>query len=153
AELPGVRTLVAPAGGGGLLGGVGIVSRALGPHVRVVGVQTEVTTALHDSLRAGELRSPPVVPTLCEGPSGDIDARSLALARRVVDEVVLVTEEGVRRAIRHLYIEEGIVAEASAAVVAAALLEERIPDLQGPVAAVISGGNIDAPLLASILSE
>jgi len=152
-DLPEVRTLVVPAGGGGLLGGMGVVARALGRGVRVVGVQTEVTTALHDSLVAGELRSPPVVPTLCEGLSGDIDERSLELAKQVVDEVVLVSEASVRRAIRHLYVEEGIVAEASAAVAAAALLEDAVPGLRGPVAVVVSGGNIDAALLAAILSE
>ncbi|HEV2146955.1 MAG TPA: pyridoxal-phosphate dependent enzyme [Longimicrobiaceae bacterium] len=152
-ELPGARTLVVPAGGGGLIGGIGVVARALGASVRVVGVQTDATSALHDSLAAGELRSPPVVPTLCEGLSGDIDARSLELARRVVDEVVLVSEDAVRRAIRHLYLEEGIVAEASAAVSVAALLEGAVPGLRGPVVAVLSGGNIDAALLAAILSE
>jgi threonine dehydratase len=153
AELPEVRTLVVPAGGGGLVGGIGVVARALGRGVRVVGVQTEATTALHDSLAAGELRSPAVVPTLCEGLSGDIDARALELARRVVDEVVLVSEDAVRRAIRELYVEEGVVAEASAAVAAAALLEGAVPGLRGPVAVVVSGGNIDAALLAAILSE
>lgn len=152
-ELPDVRTLVVPAGGGGLVGGMGVVARALGRGVRVVGVQTEVTTALHDSLAAGELRSPPVVPTLCEGLSGDIDERSLELAKQVVDEVVLVSEASVRRAIRHLYVEEGVVAEASAAVATAALLEDAVPGLRGPVAVVVSGGNIDAALLAAILSE
>lgn len=152
ADLPEARTLLVPAGGGGLVGGIGIVARALGRGVRVVGVQTEVTTALHDSLAAGELRSPPVVPTLCEGLSGDIDRRSLELAMRVVDEVVLVSEDAVRRAIRQLYLEEGIVAEASAAVPVAALLEGAVPGLRGPVAAVLSGGNIDAALLAAILS-
>ncbi len=153
AELPEVRTFLVPAGGGGLVGGIGTVARALGPGVRVIGVQTEATTALHDCLRAGELLSVPVLPTLCEGLSGDIDARSLALARAVVDDVLLVSEAAVRRAIRHLYVEEGVVAEASAAVAAAALLEGRAAGLEGPVAVVVSGGNIDAPLLASILAE
>lgn len=152
-EFPEVRTLVVPAGGGGLIGGVGTVARALAPGARVVGVQTEATRALHDSLRAGELRSAPVLPTLCEGLAGDIDERALALARRVVDEVVLVSEAAVRRAVRHLYVEEGVVAEPSAAVVAAAFLEGRISSPEGPAAAVVSGGNVDAPLLAEILSE
>jgi threonine dehydratase len=152
-EFPAARTLLLPAGGGGLVGGAGIVARALGPGVRVVGVQTEATSALHDSLRAGELRPGPVAPTLCEGLAGDIDARSLALAREVVDEVVLVDEAAVRRAIRWLYAEEGWVAEGSAAVVAAALLEGAVPGVEGPVAAVLSGSNIDARLLAGILSE
>lgn len=153
AELPGVRTLLVPAGGGGLVGGVGTVARALAPAARVVGVQTEATSALHDSLRAGELRPGPLAPTLCEGLSGDIDAPSLALAQRVVDEVLLVSEEAVRRAMRHLFVEEGVVAEGSAAVVAAALLDGHLAGAPGPVAAVVSGGNVDAAVLASILSE
>ncbi|HEX2187633.1 MAG TPA: pyridoxal-phosphate dependent enzyme [Longimicrobiaceae bacterium] len=153
AALPEARTLVVPAGGGGLVGGMGIVARALGRGVRVVGVQTEATSALHESLAAGELRSPPVAPTLCEGLSGDIDARSLELARRVVDEVVLVGEDAVRRAVRHLYLEEGVVAEGSAAVGVAALLEGAVPGLRGPVVVVVTGGNIDAATLAAILTD
>jgi len=153
AELPEVRTFLVPAGGGGLIGGVGTVARALAPGARVVGVQTEATSALHDSLRAGELRPGPVAPTLCEGLAGDIDAPSLALARRVVDEVLVVSEASVRRAMRHLFVEEAVVAEGSAAVVVAALLEGRLAGAPGPVAAVISGGNVDAAVLASILSE
>ncbi|HEX9936395.1 MAG TPA: pyridoxal-phosphate dependent enzyme [Longimicrobium sp.] len=152
-ELPDVRTLVVPVGGGGLIGGVGVVARALGDRVRVVGVQTEQTAAVHASLAAGALVSPPYGPTLCEGLSGDTDLRAVELARRVVDEVVLVSEDAVRRAIRWLYVEEGLVAEGSAAVAAAALLEGAVHPLDGPVAAVLTGSNLDAHRLARILEE
>jgi threonine dehydratase len=91
--------------------------------------------------------------TLCEGLSGDTDQPSLDLAREVVDEIVLVSEDAVRRAIRWLYVEEGIVAEGSAAVAAAALLEGAVGDLAGPIAAVLTGSNLDAGRLAAILSE
>jgi threonine dehydratase len=152
-ELPDVRTLVVPVGGGGLIGGVGVVARALGDRVRVVGVQTEQTAAVHASLAAGALVSPPYGPTLCEGLSGDTDLRAVELARRVVDEIVLVPEDAVRRAIRWLYVEEGLVAEGSAAVAAAALLEGAVHPLDGPVAAVLTGSNLDAHRLARILEE
>ncbi|HET7462190.1 MAG TPA: pyridoxal-phosphate dependent enzyme [Longimicrobium sp.] len=152
-DLPAVRTLVVPAGGGGLIGGIGTVARALDPTVRVVGVQTPETAAVHASLAAGRLVSPPYGPTLCEGLTGDIDQRALELATRVVDEVVLVSEDAVRRAIRWLYVEEGVVAEGSAAVAAAALLEGAIDRLEGPVAAVLTGSNLDAHRLARILEE
>jgi threonine dehydratase len=115
-DWPEVRTLVVPLGGGGLIGGVGTVARALGRGVRVVGVQTDETSAMHASLAAGRLVSPAYGETLCEGLSGDTDEAALALAREVVDEVVLVTEDAVRGAIRWLYDEEGVVAEGSAAV-------------------------------------
>jgi len=153
ADLPGVRTLVVPVGGGGLVGGIGVVARAIGGGARVVGVQTHETAALHASLAAGRLVSPPYGPTLCEGLSGDTDAAALELARRVVDEVVLVSEDAVRRAIRWLYVEEGVVAEGSAAVAAAALLEGAVERTRGPVAAVLTGSNLDAPRLAQILTE
>lgn len=150
-ELPEVRTIVVPVGGGGLLGGTGIVARALGAGIRLVGAQTEETRAMHASLQAGRLVSPPYGPTLCEGLSGDVDARSLALAQRVVDEIVVVSEDAVRRTLRRLYVEEGIVAEGSAAVAVTAVLEGAAPD--GPVAVVLTGGNVDAARLSSILGE
>jgi len=151
-ELPGVRTIVAPVGGGGLIGGIGIVARALGRGVRVVGTQTEQTAAMHASLAAGRPTTTHYGPTLCEGLSGDVDASTLALAREVVDEVVLVAEDAVRRAIRWLYVEEGVVAEGSAAVAAAALLEGAVRGLEGPVVVVLTGSNVDAARLAPILA-
>jgi threonine dehydratase len=148
-DLPEVRTIVVPIGGGGLVGGIGIVARALGAGIRVVGAQTDETRAMDASLRAGRLVSPPYGPTLCEGLSGDVDERSLALASRVVDEVVVVSEADVRRAMRHLYEEEGIVAEGSAAVAVAALL--RGAAVEGPVAVVLTGSNVDGARLADVL--
>ncbi len=148
-DLPEARTVVVPIGGGGLVGGIGIVARALGSGIRVVGAQTDETRAMHASLEAGRLVSPPYGPTLCEGLSGDVDARSLALAARVVDNVVVVSEAAVRRAMRRLYEEEGIVAEGSAAVAVAALLEGGT--MEGPVAVVLTGSNVDGARLADVL--
>lgn len=152
-ELPGVRTFVVPVGGGGLVNGTGIVARALARGVRVVGVQTHETGAMHASLAAGSLCCPPQGQTLCEGLSGETDARSLELARRVVDEVVLVSEDAVRRAMRWLFVEEGVVAEGSAAVAVAALLEGAVSGLQGPAVVILSGSNVDAARMASVLGS
>ena len=54
-DLPGVRTILVPVGGGGISGGVGIVARAMGSGIRVIGVQTEATSAMHASLAAGRV--------------------------------------------------------------------------------------------------
>ncbi|HEV2131300.1 MAG TPA: threonine/serine dehydratase [Longimicrobiaceae bacterium] len=152
-ELPFVRTLLVPIGGGGLIGGVGVIARALGTGTQVVGVQSEATAAMHASLLAGRSVSPPPAPTVCDGLAGDIDDWSLTLARRVVDQVLLVTERSVRRSMQRLFIEEGIVAEGSAATVAAALWDSASPALNGPVVAVVSGGNVDAAVFAEILID
>lgn len=149
-ELPEVRTIVVPVGGGGLVGGIGLVARALGRGIRIVGAQTEETRAMHASLEAGRPVSPPYGPTLCEGLSGDVDARSLALAAEVVDGMAVVPEGAVRRAMRRLYEEEGIVAEGSAAVGVAALLEGAVAG-DGPVAVVLTGSNVDGARLADVL--
>lgn len=152
-ELPVTRCVIAPVGGGGLIGGVGTVMRALLPAGRVVGVQTEETSAMHASLAAGALVTPPMGETICEGLSGETDERALALARQVVDEVVLVSEAAARRAVRWLFVEEGIVAEGSAAVGVAALLEGAVRPTEGPVVVVVTGSNVDAARLAEILAE
>lgn len=151
-ELPEVRTLLLPVGGGGLIGGVGLLARALDPTIRIVGVQSDATATMHASLEAGRVVSLPQLPTLCDGLAGDVDAASFALAREVVHEIILVTEREVRQSIQWLFVEEGLVAEGSAATIVAAI-QRGAPSLTGPVAAVLSGGNLDAPLLAEILTE
>ena len=153
-QLPTVRTLLVPVGGGGLLGGVGTLlrdwERRTGRRVRLIGVQSVQTAAMFHSLRAGRVTPVPNPPTLCDGLAGDVDAPSLALVASVVDEIVLVEEEAVRRAIRRLYRESGLAVEGSAATVAAAVRENLLPRIEGPVVAVMSGGNIDPELLHEI---
>jgi threonine dehydratase len=151
-ELPGIRTLLVPVGGGGLIGGVGIVARAMAPSARVIGVQSERTPVMHDSLAAGRVVERPVVATLADGLAGAIDERAFALARQVVDGMLLVSETAIAAAMRWLQQEEGILAEGSGAVAVAALLEAR-GRFDGPVAALVTGGNVDGGRLARILSE
>lgn len=152
-DLPQVRTILVPVGGGGIAGGVGLVAKAMDPRIRVVGVQTEATSAMYASLAAGRVVSPAYGETLCEGLEGDVDEPGFRLAGRVLDGIVLVTEAAVRRTMRLLFQEEGIVAEGSAAVGVAALLEGAVERIQGPVSVVLTGSNVDGDRLAAILSE
>ncbi len=152
ADLPMVRTIVVPVGGGGLIAGIGIAVRARSPATRIVGVQSVETRVMHDSLAAGRVLELPVTPTLADGLAGGIDAASLARVQRVVDAIVLVEEAAIARAIRTLFEDDGIVAEGSAAAAIAAL--DRLQDLDdGPVVAVITGGNIDSARLTRILQD
>lgn len=150
-DLPDVRTVVVPVGGGGLAAGAGIVVRAMAPDARVVGVQSTATHAMHAALEAGRVVPTPVVPTLCDGLAGEVEPATFGAAQSLLDAVVLVEEAAVAPAIRHLYRREGLVAEGSGAVGVAALLEGLIP-AEGPTAVIISGGNIDAATLADILA-
>ena len=150
---PDVGTILVPVGGGGLIGGVGTVARAMLPGARIVGVQSVHTSAMHDSLIAGEPRPGRIGPTACDGLAGNVDAASLALAREVVDEMVLVEEAMVTDAVRRLYADDGIVAEGSGAVAAAAIIHGLVRLGPGPAVVVVSGANIDGPKLAAILSS
>jgi threonine dehydratase len=152
-ELPDVGTILVPVGGGGLSGGIGLYTRGRGMSTRIVGVQSEATAAMQASLEAGRPRSVPSRSTLCDGLAGDVDAEGLALARRTLDDLLLVSEDAVGTAVRALYIEEGLVVEGSGAVGVAALREGKLSEPAGPVVVVLTGSNIDAARLAGILES
>lgn len=141
-QLPEVRSLIVPVGGGGLAAGIGCVVRATPSDVRLLGVQSEHTSAMHDSLRQGRavLRQH-AAETLAEGLEGGVSAQSFAYVSRWFDDVHLVPEGAVARAMRWLWDEHGERVEGSAAVGIAALLEGLRPP--GPVCVVLSGCNVD----------
>ena len=155
-QLPDVATVLVPVGGGGLAAGVGIavaVRSGAAPGVRVVGVQSTATTAMHAAFAAG--RVVPVddpVATLCDGLAGETEPAAYRRARAVTESIHLVDEGAVAPAIRSLYRREGVITEGSGAVGVAAILAGDV-HLEGPVAVVISGGNIDAAVLARILED
>lgn len=141
---PETRTIVVPVGGGGLLGGVGAVIGALAPSVAVVGVQSEETAAMRRSLDAGTVTHVPVTPTLADGLAGQVDEIGLQIGQQCADRVLLVTEGEIAESIAWLARVHGLMVEGSGAVTVAALRHGRIAGLDGPVVAVVSGGNIDA---------
>ncbi|HEX6940005.1 MAG TPA: pyridoxal-phosphate dependent enzyme [Longimicrobiales bacterium] len=150
-DAPDVREVVVPVGGGGLIAGIGIALRAAaGASVRVVGVQSEATRAMHDAFIAGGPVPAEVHPTLADGLAGGIEPESYERARAVTDEIRLVSEAAIAEAIRELYRRDGVVAEGSAAT-AVALLCATAWRPAGPAVLVITGGNIDAGRLAGIL--
>jgi threonine dehydratase len=149
-EAAGMDEVLVPVGGGGLIGGVGVVLRTVLPHIRIVGVQSTRTTAMHDAFVAGHVVEVPVPPTLADGLAGCTDEAAYQLARAVVDEMVLVEEDEIAHAIRALYQDDGVVAEGAGAVAVAALLSGRVR-VSGPTVVLITGGNIDGGRLAQIL--
>jgi len=142
-ELPHVATLIVPVGGGGLIGGIAGLVRAIAPAVRLVGAQGAKTNAMAVSLAAGRRVEVPVSPTLADGLAGQIDDEGLAIGRAALDEIVTVTEQEIAAAIAWLSHEHDLRVEGSGAVGVAALLHGRIATVTSPVAVVISGGNID----------
>jgi threonine dehydratase len=150
-QVPKVEAIVVPVGGGGLVGGVAVAVKALRPGCAIIGVQTEALPAMREALRAGQPVTVPSAITIADGIAvRRTGTRTLALAQRLVDDVVLVSEEEIANAILLLLEIEKTVAEGAGAAPLAALVNKRI-DLRGRrVVLLVSGGNIDVNLLSRI---
>jgi threonine dehydratase len=154
AECPTPAVVLVPVGGGGLLAGVATVLKARAPGVRVVAVQPAASPALAESVRLGHpLLTYPAGPTLADGLAGGIG--EIAFDHRdLVDEIVSVSEAEIEDAIVALVARDQVVAEASGAVGVAALRAGKLKHTpSGPVVAIITGANMDARVLARLLSR
>ena len=149
-QVPGVDTIVVAVGGGGLLAGVAAVTKQLRPDVRVIGVQAEVSAAMYESLRAGRMVTVPDRPSIADGIQGNIDLQTITfpIIQRYADDIVLVSEDAIRDAMRHLLYKEKLVTEGSAAAVYAAAADGKIGKSASAVG-VLSGGNVDLRLSGS----
>ena len=150
-QAPGVRTVVVPTGGGGLLAGVATVVKRHDPSIRVVGVQAEGAAAYPASLRAGHPEPLASMSTMADGIAvgrpGDVP---FAAVREHVDEVVTVNEEALSQALLMLLERAKLVVEPAGAAAVAALMHR--PDaFETPAVAVLSGGNVDPLLLMNVI--
>src|SRR5262249_24957708 len=99
-EVPAARTLVVPAGGGGLVGGVGVAAHGVDPRVSVMGVQSEASPALYAAKAAGRLVTVEVQDSLADGLAGNVEADSITfdLVQRYVNRIALVSEADIAAA-------------------------------------------------------
>jgi threonine dehydratase len=147
-----IATVVVPVGGGGLIGGVAGVLKTVRPEVRVIGVQVESCAAYPASLERGEPVEVGGGPTIADGiaikrPGG----LTLPLVREWVDEIVVVAENDVAEAMVLLLERAKLVVEGAGAVGVAALLSGKVvPAPGGATVVVLSGGNVDAGVLATV---
>jgi len=153
--LPRVDTIVAPIGGGGLIGGIAVVVRALRPEARIIGVQAEGCPSIRLSLTAGKPIVVPDARTIADGIAvkrpGDY---TLPLIRDLVDDVLTVDEDEIARGIVYALQNLRQVAEGGGAVGIAALLSGKVRPAEGEhVAVVLSGGNIDPNFLARVIEQ
>jgi threonine dehydratase len=152
-QLPAAATVLVPAGGGGLIGGVAAAIKATRPDVRVVGVQAEQAAAFPPALAAGKPVRLAQMHTMADGIAvglpGELTFRHVA---ELVDEVVTVSEESLSRAVLLCLERAKQVVEPAGAVSVAALLQYP-RRWSGPVVAVLSGGNVDPLLLLQIIQH
>ena len=149
-DAPEIDTIVAPVGGGGMIAGCAVAARGLKPDIKVIGVETTSYSAMYQLL-AGE----PVTAggdTIAEGIAvRDIGKTPLAIAKALLDRVLTVDEVAIESAIALFLEVEKTVAEGAGAAGLAALLAHPQHFIGRKVGLVLSGGNIDTRLLASVL--
>ncbi len=154
AQMPNVGTIVVPTGGGGLLAGVAAAVHLHKPGVRVVGVQAEGAAAWPASLKAGH-------PIAAESMSTMADGIAVGLPGSVpfdhvvdlVDDIVTVSEDALSRALLLCVERAKLIVEPAGAAAVAALMSRDDLMLDGPVCAILSGGNIDPLLLTHVITH
>jgi threonine dehydratase len=154
AQQPHLDAVVVPIGGGGLISGVGSAVKALSPRTRVIGVEVEASCPFTRSLAAGRLVTIDVRPSLADGLTGNVDPDTITfdIVRDVVDEIVVVDETVLRRALADVVAHEHIVIEGAAAAGPAAILGGQL-NLKGNIAVILSGANIDRSRLVEVLAS
>ena len=149
-DAPGIETLVVPIGGGGLISGMATVAKALNSDIEVIGVQAELYPSMYDRIKGAHL--PCGGDTLAEGIAvkepGEFTARVIA---ELVDDIVLVSEAGLEKAVSLLLQIEKTVVEGAGAAGLAAVLAHKERFAGKKVGLVLTGGNIDTRLLANVL--
>lgn len=150
---PDLDTILVPLSGGGLAGGIAFAAKTIKPSIRVIGITMDRGAAMHASLAAGKPVAVTEVPSLADSLGGGIglsNRLSFALCRDYLDDVVLVTEDEIYRAMQTIYYEDRIVCEGACVVGIAALQTGKVK-LTGPAATIITGRNLDMRLHAGIM--
>lgn len=152
-QVPELRTVVVPVGGGGLLAGMAIALKGLRPEVRVVGVQAAGAAPMVASWRAGARRAVAEPRTIAEGIRvGSTGEHTWRIVHALVDELVTVEEEDIVDAMVVALQMSKVVPEAAGAAAIAAVASGRVRS-DGELCAVVSGGNIDLSLLGRLIES
>ena len=157
-DLPEVETVLVPVGGGGMISGISAAIKLTKPHVKVIGVEPELAADAQASLRAGKIVQFPaaqVTRTLADGlRTQSVGAINFEHIHKFVDDIITVSEDEIRAAMRKLAGDSRTIAEPSGAVAVAGFLFHRNQLAKSKVVvAIISGGNIEPEMLAQIRKE
>lgn len=153
-ELPDVRNVIIPVGGGGLIAGMAVALRTRAPHIRIIGVESMAAPSMSASFAAGRPVEKPVNVTLADGIAVKLPgAKTVPVICDFVDEIVQVEEEDIALAIVSLLEKTKLLVEGAGAVTLAAMLNFRIPNIEGKTVCLLSGGNIDVKTISQVVER
>ena len=154
-DLNNMDMILVPIGGGGIISGIASTVKSIKPEVRVIGVQSAACPSAFESCRQGRIIRVDAQQSIADGISvKQVGKPNFDIIQETVDDVVLVDEDQIAAAILLLLERKKILAEGAGAVPLAALLSGLIPIPQdSKVVLLISGGNVDSPLLGRIIAQ
>lgn len=149
-QLPSIKRVFVPVGGGGLIGGIAAYLKAVKPSVEIYGCLPANSPVMHECVEAGEIVAGKVLPTLSDGTAGGVeeDAITFDLCRDFVDEWIRVSEDEIREGMKVVFERYGLVVEGAAGVSMAAY--HKI-ETDGDDVIVLCGGNVDIEQFKSIV--
>lgn len=154
-QLPDADAVVVPIGGGGLIAGVAFTIKQINPKCKVYGVQASGAPSMKRAVEDGEVETLEKVQTIADGIAvktpGDL---TYDMVQKYVDGIVTVSDDEIALAILTLMEQQKLVAEGAGAVPVAAVMNGRIPDIDGKkVCCLVSGGNIDVTILSRVIER
>jgi threonine dehydratase len=151
---PDLDVVVVPVGGGGLIAGVATAVKAIKPRVRVIGVQSKAFPGLYNAFWTGKPQSPPSGFTLADGISVKEPGKlTFKIIKKNVDDIVLVDDSEIAKAILLLLERQKTLAEPAGAAAMAAVLSGAVTVKEKKCAIIISGGNVDMYTLHQLVSK
>jgi len=148
--VPHLDALITPIGGGGLLAGCATIAKALNPDIRIFGAEPERSNDTYLSLKAGRRVAIDAYDTIADGlRSPQPGALTFPVLQRHVEQVVLVTDDQLRDAVKFLLMRMKLLVEPSGAIAAAAVLYHKLPKGIRSIGVILSGGNLDFEQLAA----
>lgn len=153
-EIPTIDSILVPIGGGGLITGIGTIAKAINSNIKIIGVQTEACPAMKASIDENILYTEyKSKSSVCEALIGGIGHLAFEKSKTIIDDVLIVKEDTVKKAVKHMIIKEKIIAEPSSCTVIAALMDYPEYDFGSKTVLVLSGSNIDEKLMMKILED
>ncbi len=150
-----VDMIIAPVGGGGLISGIASVVKTLKPETKIIGVQSEACPSAYESLKKRRVVTVDSSLSIADGISVKQTGKlNFSIIRKCLDDIVLVRETDIAAAVLMLLERKKILAEGAGAVPLAALMSGAIKVKKGSrTVLLISGGNVDSPLLGRIIRQ
>ena len=151
---PDIKNVLIPLSGGGLAGGIAAVLKQLNPNIKVYGVSMENGAAMYQSIKDNKPSQVKEFISLADSLQGGIglsNKYSFKLCQKYLDDIILVSEQEIYKALQEIYYMDNIICEGACVVGVAALMNNKIKNLEGLTTTIITGKNIDPDLHKNII--